>query len=349
MRLLGVAAEGFRNLREVRLSFGSPVTVLCGANAQGKTSLLEAVYLLGTTKSFRENRLEPLIRFGVREAFLEGEVRSGGVAHRLSGAVGRKGKRFLLDGREVPLPEYLAVLPVVVHCAEDRGLVKGEPRSRRSLLDAAGILRRPAYLKTVLAFGKVRAQRGALLRNPTRSPEEVAAWTRPFAELGERVQRERAEVVKALNGLLSEMAAELGMGERLRLVYRPSGGGDLPLALERLREAEWKLGTNLAGPQRDRVEFLLDGRDLEAYGSSGQARTALWMVKLALVLLGSRREEDPPLFLVDDAEAELDERRIEDLLRLTERRAQVILTTTREGFRLGGEAEVRRVVEGRVA
>ncbi|MGC8762594.1 MAG: DNA replication/repair protein RecF [Acidobacteriota bacterium] len=349
MRLLGVAAEGFRNLREVRLSFGSPVTVFCGANAQGKTSLLEAVYLLGTTKSFRENRLEPLIRFGASEARLEGEVRSGGVAHRLQGTLHRKGKRFLLDGREVPLAEYLTVLPVVVHCAEDRGIVKGEPRSRRSLLDAAGILRKPAYLRTVLEFGKVRAQRGALLRSPRCRPQELAAWTGPYAELGERVQRERQEVVETLNGLLSEMAAELGTGERLRLVYHPSGGGDLPLALERLRENEMKVGTNLAGPQRDRVDFLLDGRALEAYGSSGQARTALWMVKLALVLLGSRREEDPPLFLVDDAEAELDERRIGDLLRLTGRRAQVILTTTREGLLFGGEAEVRRVAEGRVA
>lgn len=349
MRLLGVAAEGFRNLREVRLSFESPVTVLCGANAQGKTSLLEAVYLLGTTKSFRENRLEPLIRFGALEARLEGEVRSGGVAHRLEGTLGRKAKRFLLDGGEVPLPEYLAVLPVVVHCAEDRGIVKGEPRSRRSLLDAAGILRRPAYLKTLLEFGKVRAQRGALLRNPARRPAEVAAWTQPYARLGERVQRERQEVAETLNGLLTEMTAELGTGEKLHLVYHPSGGGDLPAALERLREAEERLGTNLAGPQRDRVDFLLDGRALEAYGSSGQARTALWMVKLALVLLGSRREGDPPLFLVDDAEAELDERRIRDLLRLTERRAQVILTTTREGFLPGGEAEVRRVAGGRIA
>ncbi len=348
MRLLGVAAEGFRNLREVRLSFESPVTVLCGANAQGKTSLLEAVYLLGTTKSFREHHLEPLIQFGASEARLEGEVRSRGVSHRLEGVLGRKGKRFLLDGRDVPLAEYLAVLPVVVHCAEDRGLVKGEPRSRRSLLDAAGILRRPVHLKTLLEFGKVRAQRGALLRNPARRPGEVAAWTQPYARLGERVQRERLEVTEALNGLLSEMAAELGTGEKLRLVYHPSGGGDLPAALERLRETEERLGTNLAGPQRDRVDFLLDGRPLEAYGSSGQARTALWMVKLALVLLGSRREGDPPLFLVDDAEAELDERRIGDLLRLTERRAQVILTTTREGFLPGGEAEVRRVAEGRV-
>lgn len=348
MRLFGVAAEGFRNLREVRLTFGCPVTVLCGANAQGKTSLLEAVYLLGTTKSFRENRLDPLIRFGKTEARLEGEVRSGGVAHRLQGNLDRRGKRFLLDGREVPLSEYLAVLPVVVHCAEDRGLVRGEPRSRRSLLDAAGILRRPAYLKTVLAFGKVRAQRGALLRSRSHRPDEVAAWTRPFVELGERVQRERQEVVEALNGLLSEMASELEAGERLRLVYHPSGGGDLRGALERLREVEERLGTNLAGPQRDRVDFLLDGRELETYGSTGQARTALWMVKLALVLLGSRREEDPPLFLVDDAEAELDERRIKDLLRLTERRAQVILTTVREGIFFGGEAEVLRVAEGRI-
>lgn len=349
MRLLGVAAEGFRNLREVRLSFGSPVTVLCGANAQGKTSLLEAIYLLGTTKSFRENRLEPLVRFGAAEARLEGVARSGGVSHGLEGRIDRKGKRFLLDGREASLPEYLGVLPVVVHCAEDRGLVKGEPRSRRSLLDAAGILRRPPYVKTVLAFGKVRAQRAALLRNPRCRAEELAAWTGPYAKLGVEVQRERAEVAQALNTLLGEMAREVGTGERLSLVYHPSGGGDLPGSLERLREAEVRLGTNLAGPQRDRVDFLLDGRSLEVYGSSGQARTALWMVKLALVLLGSRREEDPPLFLVDDAEAELDERRIGDLLRITGRRAQVILTTTREGFFLHGEAEVRRVVEGRVA
>ena len=349
MRLLELSADGFRNLQQVRLAFGSPLTLLFGENSQGKTSVLEAIYLLGTSKSFRDHRLEHLIAFGRGEAAVGGQVRSGDVTHRLECALTPREKRFRLDGREAGPAEYLSVLPVVALSAEDRSLVKGEPRHRRNLLDTAGVLRRPAYLKEILEFGRCRAQRAALLRNPASSRKERAAWTEPYAALGEKVQRERARLTEMLNGLLDGLARDASSQERVQLVYRPSGGSDLRASLERAAEAERRAGVNLVGPQRDRVEILLDGKALEAYGSGGQARRVLWMLKLSLVLLRSGGDPEPPLFLVDDAEAELDQRRIEELMRLTERRAQVVLTAVRDWCGWSGEIDRRRVAGGRVA
>ncbi|MEW6756814.1 MAG: DNA replication and repair protein RecF [Acidobacteriota bacterium] len=349
MRLLEISADGFRNLQQVRLVFGSPLTLLFGDNAQGKTSVLEAIYLLGTSKSFRDHRIEHLVSIDRDAASVAGEVRSGAVAHRLECALTPKEKRFRLDGREAGPSDYLSALPVVVLSAEDRSLVKGEPRHRRNFLDTAGVLRRPSYLKEVLEFGRCRAQRAALLRDPQSSRKERAAWTDPYAALGEKIQRERARLTETLNGLLDGLARDASAKERVHLVYRPSGGEDLRAALERASEAERRAGTNLVGPQRDRVEILLDGRALEAYGSAGQARRVLWMLKLSLVLLRSGGDPEPPLFLVDDAEAELDQRRIEELMRLTERRAQVVLTAVREWCGWNGELDRRRVAGGRVA
>lgn len=349
MRLLEISADGFRNLRQVHLVFGSPLTLLFGDNAQGKTSLLEAIYVLGTSKSFRDHRIEHLVAFDREEAAVAGEIRTGAAAHRLECALTPREKRFRMDGREAGPAEYLSALPVVVLSAEDRSLAKGEPRHRRNFLDTAGVLKRPAYLKEVLEFGRCRAQRAAVLRDAGSSRNELAAWTAPYASLGEKIQRERTGLTEALNGLLEGLARDVSVKERVQLVYRPSGGADLRAALERAAESERRAGVNLVGPQRDRVEVLLDGKSLEAYGSAGQARTVLWMLKLSLVLLRSGGDPEPPLFLVDDAEAELDQRRIEELMRLTERRAQVVLTAVREWSGWNGEIDRRRVAGGRVA
>jgi DNA replication and repair protein RecF len=349
LRINWLQVEGFRNLETQRIPLSSPATLLHGRNAQGKTNILEAIYLLATTRSFRDNRPESLIRHERAQAALLGEVEHEEVRHELGISLSGRGKSFHRDGRATDLATYVRTLPVVVLSAEDRGLVSGVPRYRRDFLDAAGVFRRAAYLETLLAFGRSRLQRNLILRDyqPGRS-RELEAWTETYASLGQEIQKERAAVTESVNAVLGGLQGGLGLDERVRMAYRPSGGEDLREALRRARAEEIRRGASQVGPQRDRVEILLDGRPIQSFGSSGQSRTALWLLKLARVQLLSERESRLPLFLLDEVEAELDPQRLGQMMRLTQGRAQVVMTATRPLDASWGDLAYLRVEAGRV-
>ncbi len=140
----------------------------------------------------------------------------------------------------------------------------------------------------------------------------------------------------------------MGIDERLQVVYEPSGGTDLRRALRQARADEIRRGVGQVGPQRDSVEILLNDRPLASYGSSGQVRTALWLLKLTRVQLLSDREAQPPLFLLDDVEAELDEARVGQMMRLTHGKAQLVMTATRPLDPVWGPLSRFRVEAGQV-
>lgn len=349
MRLNALTVDRFRNLAGSRIQFRGPVTLFYGSNAQGKTNVLEAIYLLGTTRSFRENRLKYLVRDGEHAARVEGEVVRHGVNHTLTLDLSTKGKQYKRDGSGVGLSEYLQALPVVVLSVEDRGLVEGVPRHRRDFLDGTAVWRRPAYLDSLMAFGRAREHRNAVLKAyRVQSEDELAAWTETFAKLGEEIRQERRKTAQRVNEVLEQLAADLSVGERIHLVYEPSGGPDLKRALRQARSEEIRRGAGLVGPQRDGVEVLLDGRPLASYGSGGQVRTALWLLKLTRVHLLSERDAQPPLFLLDDVEAELDQKRIDQMMRLTQHRAQLVMTATRPLDAHWGSITRFRVESGRI-
>ncbi len=349
MRLHALTVDRFRNLAGSRIQFSGPVTLFYGPNAQGKTNVLEAIYLLGTTRSFRENRLKYLVQEGAHAARVEGDVVKHGVDHTLTLDLGSKGKQYRRDGAGVALSDYLQALPVVVLSVEDRGLVEGVPRHRRDFVDGTAVWRRPAYLDTLMAFGRARENRNAVLKAyAARSGEELAAWTETFAKLGEDIREERQRTTRSVNAALARLAEELSVGERIEVVYEPSGGPDLRRALKLARGDEIRRGAGLVGPQRDGVEILLDGRPLASYGSGGQVRTALWLLKLTRVQLLSERDAQPPLFLLDDVEAELDEKRIGQMMRLTQNRAQLVMTATRPLDPVWGAITRFRVESGRI-
>jgi DNA replication and repair protein RecF len=349
LRINWLQVEGFRNLETQRISLSSPATLLHGRNAQGKTNILEAIYLLATTRSFRDNRPENLIRHERAEAALLGEVEHEEVRHELGVSLSGQGKSFRRDGRATDLATYVRTLPVVVLSAEDRGLVSGVPRYRRDFLDAAGVFRRAAYLETLLAFGRSRLQRNLILRDfQLARNRELDAWTETYASLGQEIQKERAAITESVNDALRGLQDELGPDERVQVAYRPSGGEDLRGALTRARAEEIRRGASQVGPQRDGVEILLDGRPIQSFGSSGQARTALWLLKLARVQLLSERESRPPLFLLDEAEVELDPQRLGQMMRLTHGKAQVVMTATRPLDASWGDLAYLRVEAGRV-
>ena len=350
MRLNGITVDHFRNLAGSQIQFSGPVTLFYGPNAQGKTNVLEAIYMLGTTKSFRENRMRYLMQEGSSASRVEGDIQRHGVRHRLSVDLGPRGKRYLKDDAPAGLSEYLQMMPVVVLSIEDRGLVEGVPRHRRDFLDGTAVWRRPAYLDTLMAFGRAREQRNAVLREYTpKRAGELDAWTDTFCRLGEEIREERRVTAEAVNEALSRLASDLEIGELVSLIYEPNGSPGLRAALQRTRAEEIRRGAGLVGPQRDTVEIVMDGRPLSSFGSGGQVRTALWLLKLTRVQLLRDRDAQPPLFLLDDVEAELDERRIGQMMRLTQGKAQLVMTATRPLDPVWGPLSRFRVEAGQIS
>jgi DNA replication and repair protein RecF len=350
LRLKGIRVDHFRNLTGSQIQFSGPVTLFYGPNAQGKTNVLEAIYMLGTTRSFRENRLKYLVQEGAPASSVEGDILRHGVRHSLRVDLGVRGKRYERDAASVGLSEYLQMLPVVVLSVEDRGLVEGVPRHRRDFLDGTAVWRRPAYLDTLMSFGRAREQRGTLLKGySARHASELEAWTDTFCRLGEEVRRERAVTARAVNEMLSRLSKDLEIPERVSVEYRPNGGEDLRKALAAVRGEEIRRGAGLVGPQRDAVEILMDGRPLASYGSGGQVRTALWLLKLTRVQLLHDRDAQPPVFLLDDVEAELDERRIGQMMNLTQGKAQLVMTATRPLESVWGPLNRFRVEAGHIS
>jgi len=350
LRLRALRVEGFRNLAAVDLRLEAPATLFYGENAQGKTNLLEAVCILGTTRSFRERSAAPLVMNGRDRACVEGEVARAGAEHRLRVDVGVDGRTATRDGRKEPLAEYLSRLPVVVLSAEDRALVKGSQKARRDFLDGAAVLERPGYLTQWSAFQRCLEQRNRILKEYHRGREkELAAWTEAFCEASLQVRAVRAEVAARAAERLLELGSTERAAEPLVLRYRPSGGEDLAQTLAAARGQELARKCCAAGPQRDGVELLLGGKPLEVYGSSGQVRAALWRLKLARVLMLTEATGEPPVLLLDDVEGELDAFRVREMMAMTRGRAQLFMTATRPlGPEWGGHASYR-VVGGAIA
>jgi DNA replication and repair protein RecF len=366
MRVSAIEADGFRNLGG-RIEFGPGLNVLWGPNAQGKTNVLEALYTLANTKSFRTSILREAVAFGAEEAIVRGDVHRGGVTRRTQIRIAGPRKELSVNGKREATVDYIAQLDAVVFSFEELGIVRGEPAERRRFLDRGVVGLKPAYLRTLADYNRILKQKNRLLREtleaaetaPARASnlrETLEAWNVQLVEVGTRVHRARSRYVELLATALESNL----FGERVDVRYRSSfeGKGNLDeyaaLFAERLElrfGAELAAGYSLIGPHRDDLEVLVDGRDVARFGSAGQQRSALLILDLAQVSVYYDSYEEYPVLLIDDIDAELDRNRIDRLLGHLEGKAQTFVSTSKrdiaEAYR--GRAEIFSVSAGRVA
>jgi len=336
LRLTRLKVTGWRNLASAELTAEARFVVLHGDNAQGKTNLLEAVYVLATLRSFREHRPQRLIQHGLPAAAVEGDVRGVSGLRRLEWRYAKDGGRSLkLDGSPpTALRDWFSPIRAILFCPEHLTIVRGGPEERRGFIDRARFTARPAYLELVRNYRRALKQKGALLRG-NRSPRdaELDAWDDRLAELGARMATQRLEIVDQLRAPFQEMVAQIAGNEKVDLQMRGLGipgvtEGSLRERLQRARTEERRRRMILVGPHRDDMAILLGGRPARRYASQGQARSIVLALKLA-ELEAARRRQEAPLFLLDDLTSELDARRRERLVRLLSgMQSQVWITTT---------------------
>ncbi len=337
-----------RSYATLEAGFGPGPQLVWGPNAAGKTSLLEAMVVLARGSSHRTTTDAELIRWGADVSRIESRagtnelevalVRPGSAA----AATGAR-KRIRVNGVPRRASALTEQLRVVLFAPEDMLLVAGSPSLRRATLDQLASTLLPGYAAELATYGRALQQRNGLLRairEETAGREELRYWDRPFLDAGGAVVAARhallSRLAPPLAGAHREIAPEEGAAGALGLEYvtnAPAFEGETARdALERrlaeTAEKEIWNGTTLIGPHRDDVAFTMAGRDLSAFASRGQQRTAILALKLAELDLVAEHDGRPPLLLLDDVFSELDPARRAHLVRRIAELPQAFVTTT---------------------
>lgn len=322
--------------------------VFAGQNAQGKTSLLEAVCVLVRLHSPRTRKPRQMVRFETAYFGIAGEC--WGVQRRVDFAKGSYQLR--VDGEERDSQgDYLSDGGLVVWMGnEDRDLVSGPGEGRRRYLDFAASQIVPGYRRSLTRYRKVLKERNILLRDG-RWGQELDAFTRLLIEHGDEVTEGRRRIVAGLKDSVANAQVAMGGGaEEVGLGYQEGRGDDFLAGLEMTQERERRQGLTLVGPHRDELRLTLGGLKAADFGSEGQQRTLALALKLAQGELLREQGGKTPIFLIDDIFGELDPGRRERFLAHLPEGAQLLITTTNANWLGSGlELEVRQVTEGRIA
>jgi DNA replication and repair protein RecF len=340
MHLQRLEATDFRNLRGAA-DFSPGLNIIYGANAQGKSSWLEAIYLLATTKSFRTSHPKEAIKHEAREAILRGTVSRGNLAKDLQLLIADSTKQTFVNGKREAVAQYLGNLDAIAFTSDEMQIVRGAPEARRRFLDRGVFFTLPSYLGTLNEYNRVIKQKNALLRKASDAEDaskylkQIAPWNDQLVALGAEIHTARVRYVSQLR---DHLKPEMFQAEKISIRYKSSleGKGDLDDYANLLRERinlrlknEIALGYSLVGPHRDDLEIHFDGHEIARYGSSGQQRCALLILDLAQMSVYHRTFEEYPIFLIDDLDAELDRTRIEILLSFLDGRSQTIVSTSK--------------------
>lgn len=365
MRLSSLAVRDWRNLHEAELATDARFVVLHGDNGQGKTNLLEAVWVLATLRSFRDPRPRRWVRHGQQFARIRGTAVSGLGTRRMEWRL-KAGRRELEVDGTAPgsLGAWFDLVRAVLFIPEHQAIVRGEPAERRSFIDRAAFTARPEYLELARDYRRVVGQKAALLRSGQATAATLEPWSRRLVHLGARVMMARWRVVQELQEPFQQMHEAIAGHEagsaRVRLAMKSLGGEEQGLdeaqqrlagAVRQAREEELRRGRVLVGPHRDDLGISLDERSARLYASQGQARSLVLALKLA-ELTAARARGQAPMLLVDDLTSELDQRRMQRFIEvLADLPNQVWVTTTDPAW-LGplpaGEAVSWRVHRGQV-
>ncbi len=320
----------FRNYRTLSYSPSPKLNVLAGANAQGKTNLLEALAVLLTGRSFRTLRLAELPRWGADNASLSGEVRRVDGSRTL-----RRTVRQREDGTWQSTGEECPWARAVAFGWQDLEIINGGPAARRNFIDGFAARLYPSHRAAFARYRQILARRNHLLQHAAGESGEsrLAPWDEQLAAVGAELIDRRRRAAAALQTQIGRVYATLAGGEaKVEIRYRSTlgdatGAEAMVAALARVRRDELRRGQTLVGPHRDDLGIELDGNDARAFGSRGQQRLVALALRLSEVLPITEATGTPPVLLLDDALSELDPAVCENVMREIASAEQVFLTT----------------------
>lgn len=337
MHLAHLRLRDFRNYARLDADLSSGFHLLLGDNAQGKTNILEAIYLLATLRSFRGVGGAQMIRHAAKGYFVGATVVSN-ASHEIKMYWSVPERKISLDGQPVRrLTDYLGTLRAVVFCTEDLQLVKGTARTRRRFLDLLLAQTQSNYLPLLQRYAQALRSRNSLLKQRAPDPALLDSFSQELVSVGNHLIAARRELLPRISPLARLAYRRISHdAEELRLEYQPSVKADFAVELARSRDRERSYRSTLVGPHRDELALLVNDRPAAQFGSEGQKRTFAIALKMAQAEYVTGILGAPPVLLIDDVMGELDAKRRAGLLPLLERahhaRGQVFMTCTEENW-----------------
>lgn len=316
MVIKSLELNNYRNYEELSIDFAEGTNLLYGDNAQGKTNILEAIYLGATTKSHRGSKDREVIRFHENESHIRMHYKKQDIVHRLDMHLKKsKAKGVAID--QIPIrrsSDLLGQIPIIFFSPEDLKIIKNGPSERRKFLDIELSQLESLYLYHLSKYNKILLQRNNLLKQVNYQKyllDTLEAWDIQLVKYGSEVIRYRKDFIHHLNVIIKEIHKKLtGNQEEIRLEYDNNVDYDEFLTeLTRKRDMDLKYNTTNTGPHRDDISFIVNDIDIRKYGSQGQQRTAALSLKLAQIQFVKEVMKDSPILLLDDVLSELDSNR----------------------------------------
>jgi DNA replication and repair protein RecF len=342
MFLLNLGLQHFRNYESLRIKFSPEVNILVGQNAQGKTNILEAVFLSCLGKSFRTKKETELIQWNYDFFYLVSRFENNGLSDRCELGVGKKQKKIKLNGVEVKGSDFFGRVPVVVFSPEDLQLIKGGPQIRRDFMDLYLAQIDAAYRDVYLNYYKTLHHRNRFLKERRHNPTEWEVWDEQLIKNGVEIIKYRAALTEKIKPYIIKAHQQIsGAVEKVGIDYLclkkyPNPGQDVENLstlfrndLQQAKNLEIERKISLVGPHRDDLAITIDNQvELRAFGSQGQQRTAALALKLGLIEVIKEARGVVPLLLLDDVMSEFDDLRKQALLKILINSSQTFITAT---------------------
>lgn len=363
-----LSLEHYRNIGSAELAFHPGVNLFVGANAQGKTNILESILMLALTKSHRTHKDKEVISWHADRASLAAVIEKKYGETKLDLRIGPNGKTAKVNGLEQrKLSGFVGILNVVMFAPEDLEIVKGSPAVRRRFMDMEIGQVHPSYLHHLQQYQKVVAQKNNAIKKGDRESSAsqlmIDVWNEQLASHGVKIMKNRQNFINKLQIWAQQIHGGItGGGEQLRIVYKPSFDcedfqdetilfNQFMIKLSQVKDQELRRGSCLIGPHRDDLAFFINDKDVFSYGSQGQQRTAALSLKLAELELIREEVGEYPVLLLDDVLSELDKNRQRQLIETFRSKVQTFITATGvESVNPDkiGEAQLFHVQDGKV-
>lgn len=362
MKIISISYRNFRNLNNGGILPVDGINVICGNNAQGKTNLLEAIWLFTGGHSFRGNKDSELINLIKKDqpASLTAEFESGGRLQKAVLNIDRGKRSSIINGIEKKTGSALiGKVCAVIFSPEHLLLVKEGPQRRRNFIDGALCQIKPGYAKVLSKYNRSLIQRNTLLKDISKHPElweTMDIWNERLVLTGAQVIYERMKYVDSLSPRVTEIYSGISKNREIaQISYETLPGSSIEEISAAYREeikksekTDLKLGFTSVGPHRDDLDILLNGISARSFGSQGQQRSAVLALKLAEADILEERIGEPPLILLDDVMSELDESRQDYLLNHLHKRQVFITCCSPETVNLMEKGRIFTVESGEV-
>lgn len=349
MVLKRLSLFNFRNYHEITIDFFEGINILYGENGAGKTNILEAIYFLAITKSFRTNIERHLVSskqnmFRIKGEFenAQGRAFESSIAYALT-----EGKRLIVNSQKISkFTDYVGEVPTVLLSPDDLNLSQGSPQQRRRFIDLLLCQSHKLYMHHLMQYNRSLKQRNQLLQQERVDDQLLDSWEENLIQNGVEIILKRRETVQYLSDLVKQYYQALsGREDKVKIIYQcnvedakaGSGAADALRAayqkqFEKNRAQEKESGFTRIGPHRDELLFLINGKPMKTYASQGEHKTMVIALKLAEFYYLQQQRTEAPLLLFDDIFGELDANRIRLMLSQLSHFGQVFVTTTSKNF-----------------